>query len=148
MQNCAMIFLTWLLLACCTHSSGRPCSARGRVQDADSHTIVMDWWAAGGTMSMKVCGSSGAKGTAQVGVRQGCPMSPTVFGIFFDALCHLQAECPLAGVQCRGSCIPSLFYAHNMVLLSASASFRICWILCNLFVQPAISPLASPRQRL
>ena len=73
-------------------------------------------------MSMKVCGSSGASGTAQVGVRQGGPMSPTLFGVFFDDLCgHLQAECPLAGVQCQGSRIPSLFYADDVALLSASA---------------------------
>ena len=77
---------------------------------------------AGGSMSMRVCGSSGASGTARVGVRQGCPLSPTLFGLFFDDLCsHLQAECPLAGVQCRGSRIPSLFYADDVALVSASA---------------------------
>ena len=31
----------------------------------------------GGAMSMKICGRAGATGTAQVGVRQGCPLSPT-----------------------------------------------------------------------
>ena len=77
---------------------------------------------AGGSMSKKVCGSSGASGTAQVGVRQGCRLRPTLFGLLFDDLCgHLQAECPRAGVQCRGSRIPSLYHANDVALLSASA---------------------------
>ena len=61
----------------------------------------------GGTMSMKIAGNSGATGTAQVGVRQGCPLSPTLFGIFFDDLhSRLQSDCPLAGVECQGLRVP------------------------------------------
>ena len=76
----------------------------------------------GGAMSMKICGRAGATGTAQVGVRQGCPLSPTLFGLFFDDLCsQLQSDCPSAGVECRGSRIPSLFYADDVALLSAFA---------------------------
>ena len=43
-------------------------------------------------------------------------------GLFFDDLCcPLQAKYPLTGVQCRGSRIPSLFYADDVALLLALA---------------------------
>ena len=76
----------------------------------------------GGDMSMKMSGSSGASGTARVGFRQGCPLSPTLFGIFFDSLdAQLQAESAAAGVECRGVRVPGLFYADDVALLSPSA---------------------------
>ena len=76
----------------------------------------------GATVSMKICGRAGATGTAQVGVRQGCPVSPTLFGLFFDDLhSQLLSDCPSAGFECRGNRIPSLFYADDVALLSASA---------------------------
>ena len=34
---------------------------------------------------------------------------------------QLQSDCPSAGVECRGTRIPSLFYADDVALLSASA---------------------------
>ncbi len=71
---------------------------------------------------MKISGSSGASGTARVGVRQGCPLSPTLSGIFFDSLdAQLQAESAAAGVECRGARVPGLFYADDVALLSPSA---------------------------
>ena len=76
----------------------------------------------GCAMSMKICGRAGATGTAQVGVRQGCPLSPTLFGLFFDDLhSQLQSNCPSAGIECRGTRIPSLFYGDDVALLLASA---------------------------
>ena len=71
---------------------------------------------------MKISGSSGALCTARVGVRKGCPPSPTLFGIFFDSLDgQLQAESAAAGVEGRGARVPGLFYADDIALLSPSA---------------------------
>ena len=51
---------------------------------------------------MKVAGIAGQPWTQQMGVCQGCPLSPTVFGMFFDGLHdHLQACAPMAGMQLR-----------------------------------------------
>ncbi len=55
-----------------------------------------------------------------MGVRQGCPLSPTLFGIFFDGLHDfLLAWAPAVGVQLRsGRWVSSLVYADDVVLLS------------------------------
>ena len=51
-----------------------------------------------GTLSMKVAGTAGRPRTQQMGVRQGCPLIPTLFGIFFDGLHdHLLSCAPMAG---------------------------------------------------
>ena len=76
----------------------------------------------GGDLSIKISGSSGASGTARVVVRQGCPLSLILFGIFFDSLdAQVQAESAAAGVECRGARVPGLFYADDFALLSPSS---------------------------
>ena len=56
-------------------------------------------------------------------MRQGCPLSPTLFGIFFDDLhARLLADCPTAGLDCQGLSVPALFYADDVVLPSDTAS--------------------------
>ena len=75
-----------------------------------------------GSNMMSISGSSGASGTARVGVRQGRPLSPTLFGIFFDSLdAQLQAESAAAGVERRGARVPGPLYADDVALLSPSA---------------------------
>ncbi len=51
---------------------------------------------------------------------QGCPLSPTLFGIFFDGLhVYLLAWAPAVGVQLSsGRWVSSLVYADDFVLLS------------------------------
>ena len=59
-----------------------------------------------------------------MGVRQGCPLSPTLFGLFFDGLHdHLHSCASASGIQLRsGRWVSSLVYADDIVLLSWSAS--------------------------
>ena len=55
---------------------------------------------ASGTLSMKIGGAAGPCLVQQNGVRQGCPLSPTLSGIFVDGL-HGHLDCSLlhAGLQ-------------------------------------------------
>ena len=73
-----------------------------------------------GALSMRVGGTAGPSLLQQNGVRQGCPLSPTLFGIFFDGLHnHLDSVAPQTGVQLgSGKWVPSLIYADDVVLLS------------------------------
>ena len=69
-----------------------------------------------GTLSMKIDGTAGEPAMQRMGVRQGCLLSPTLFGIFFDGL---QASAPSAGLQLRsGQWVSSLVYADDVVMLS------------------------------
>ena len=78
---------------------------------------------ASGTLAIKVGGTAGAPLAQQNRVRQGCPPSPTLFGIFFDGLrAHLDHTAPHAGVQLgSGRWVSSLAYADDVVLMSWSA---------------------------
>ena len=77
-----------------------------------------------GTLSMKVGGTAGQPSVQQNGVRQGCPLSPTLFGIFFDGLHdHLHQHAPRAGLQLdSGRWVSSLVYADDVALLSWSSA--------------------------
>ena len=75
---------------------------------------------ASGTLSMKVGGTAGTPGVQRMGVRQGCALSPMLFGIFFDGLHrHMGSTAPASGLMLSpGRRVPFLCYADDVVLLS------------------------------
>ena len=66
-----------------------------------------------------VHGALGPSVVSSTGVKQGCPLSPTLFGLFLDGLHRfLQQRCPAAGFQCQnGSKIRDLQYADDVLLV-------------------------------
>ncbi len=59
---------------------------------------------------------------SQTGLKQGCPLSPTLFGIFVDGLFHyLDTHCPEDGILLGGGIrVRILGYADDFVLVSNS----------------------------
>ena len=76
------------------------------------------------SLSMTVAGTAGEPRIQQMVVRQGCPLSPTLFGLFLNGLHdHLHSCASASGIQLRsGRWVASLVYADDVVLLSWSAS--------------------------
>ena len=74
-------------------------------------------------LAVKVNGRAGVSMHPDIGVKQGCPLSPTLFGLVFDALeKHLEAAVPGVGAQlAAGLTISLLLYADDVVLLADSA---------------------------
>ena len=75
-------------------------------------------------LSMKVGGTAGRSQVQQMDVRQGCPLSPTLFGLFFHSFHeHLNGLAPAAGLLLRsGRHVPFLCYADGVVVLSDSSA--------------------------
>ena len=70
-------------------------------------------------LSMRVGGKCGQAQTPAMGLRQGCPLSATLFGLFIDGLHHhLEAAVPAAGVALRGLRLRELVYADDICLLA------------------------------
>ena len=67
---------------------------------------------------------SDASFQTHTGVKQGCPLSPFLFGILMDKLhTRLQHECPNIGVRLldeMGTWVPCILYADDVVLMAQS----------------------------
>ncbi|MCO5581172.1 hypothetical protein L7F22_035050 [Adiantum nelumboides] len=55
-----------------------------------------------------------------IGVKQGCPLSPTLFGIYIDELSEYVDTYGNVGSSLAGVMIPLLLYADDVVLISDS----------------------------
>ena len=58
-----------------------------------------------------------------MGVKQGCPLSPTLLGLYVDGLeKHLLGTADIDAPTLMGVMVPLLLYADDLILMSASAS--------------------------
>ena len=77
--------------------------------------------------NVRVCVDIPSVGTSApfdstMGVKQGCPMSPTLFGLYIDQLEHHLSSHAQDAPSIQGQLVPILLYADDIVLLSKSAS--------------------------
>ena len=58
-----------------------------------------------------------------MGVKQGCPLSPTLFGLYVDGLeKHLLETTDIDAPTLRGVLVPLLLYADDLILVSTSVA--------------------------
>ena len=72
-------------------------------------------------LSTSVNGVTGDSQTPSMGLRQGCSLSATLFGLFIDGLHHyLEAAVPTAGIRILQMQLRELVYADDICLLASS----------------------------
>ena len=74
-------------------------------------------------ISININGRVGMPISSKTGVKQGCPLSPTLFGLFADGLHrYLLHCCPNEGPGLQdGKVVPDLGYADGFMLLATTA---------------------------
>ena len=79
---------------------------------------------ANATVSINISGKTGEGFASLAGVKQGCPLSPTLFGLLLDGLqMYLLINCAGIGPKIsNGNIVPVLMYADDTTLMATSAS--------------------------
>ena len=72
-------------------------------------------------MQVRINGQLGDPFASEVGVKQGDPLSPLLFGLFIDRIeAFIRARCPGVGVEMAGMILQVLLYADDLVLMATS----------------------------
>jgi hypothetical protein len=72
-------------------------------------------------LQVRAGGELGEPFASHVGVKQGCPLSPLLFGLFMDRLePWLEAQCPTEGAALAGQLVRALLYADDVALVATS----------------------------
>ncbi|KAL3147747.1 hypothetical protein ABBQ32_14172 [Trebouxia sp. C0010 RCD-2024] len=72
-------------------------------------------------LSVRIGGQVGDSQAPSMGLRQGCPLSATLFGLFIDGLHHyLETVVPGAGIQIQHMRLRELAYADDICLMASS----------------------------
>ena len=103
----------WQLLWSTLHRLGIHAQMSGATQSLYSDCLL----------SMRIAGTCGEAQSPAMGLRQVCPLSATLFGLFIDGLHHHLESCvPSAGIELRGMRLRELqVYADDICLLAACA---------------------------
>ena len=103
------------------------------------------------SLAVKVGGRVGSPLPSQTGVKQGCPLSPTLFGLFLDGLHrYIAIHCPHIGPALSdGTRVSNLQYADDVTLLACSPTHLQVLIDCAIdFCTMLVSSLAPKRPPL
>ena len=72
-------------------------------------------------LQVRVAGVMGEPFTSSMGVKQGDPLSPLLFGLFIDRVeSFIREKCPTIGVSMMGRLVQVLLYADDLVLMANS----------------------------
>lgn len=88
---------------------------------------------------------------SETGVKQRCPLSPTLFGLFIDGLERfLRRVCPEAeALSSDGTCVPVLGYADDFILLATSqAQLQALLRALESFCQAVGMELSVPKTKV
>jgi hypothetical protein len=89
----------------------RGCGLHGHMLDAIMRMYEVT------KLQVRAQGQLGTPFAADVGVKQGCPISPLFFGLLIDRLeAHLERECPDAGAELAARVLRALLYADDVAL--------------------------------